>query len=155
MVEWHFLGDAERVLTAKGVKVDLDEVAGALDGTDLADTAVKQELKKRHWRTSEPVWEGAKYSYDGFKDSVAVEAVGPGTSNGRAITYGLVKMELGRQRPVCVEVGVLIVSTKTKNPKKKPHFDEAKEFAQRLREAGILRVPAAILGIDTRRGRVR
>ena len=49
--------------------------------------------------------------------------------------------------------GVLIVSTRTKRPdrpNRRGYFDRAKDFAQRLREAEVLRIPIAILGVDTR-----
>lgn len=148
MTKWQFLGDAERILITKGLKADLDAIGAALDGTRLADDGVKAELGRRHWPVSERIWQGRNYAYDGFKDGVAVEAIGPGTSGQRAIVYEFVRMELGRHRPERVEVGVLVVSTRT-------HFTNALSWAERLREADILRVPVAILGVDTRRARAR
>ena len=143
MAEWHFQGDAERILAAKGLKGDLDAICAALHGTDLADLRVKRELEIRRWRTSERIWKEANYSYDGFRDGVAVEAIGPGTSGERAIVYEFVRMELGRHRADRVDVGVLFVSTRT-------HLTKAKSWAVRLRDADILRIPIAIVGIDTR-----
>jgi len=158
MAKWEFLGEAERVLTAKGLKDELDAIGAALDGTELADTLVKREFAKRHWQTSERVWPDGNFSYDAFRDGVAVEAIGPKTSIERAIIYGLVKMELGRRRPARVDAGVLVVSTRTKRldrPMRKPYFDRAVDFAHRLQDADILRTPIAFLGVDTQRARTR
>lgn len=143
VAKWHSQGEASRILTAKGLKTDLDAIGAALDGTDLADLRVKRELEIRHWRTSEKIWKEANYTYDGFRDGVAVEAIGPGTSGERAIVYEFVRMELGRHRADRVEVGVLFVSMRT-------HLAKSKSWAVRLREAGILLIPIAIVGIDTR-----
>ena len=144
MASWHFEGVAERTLDAKGLRADLDAMGKALDGTDLSDRTAKREMEMRRWRTSERIWEDASYTYDGFKDGVAVEVIGPRTSGERSVVYGFVKMELGRDRPNPVEVGVLVVSTKS------IHFAKAKDWAGRLQSANILRLPVAILGIKTR-----